>query len=139
MVSAGKLGTVGEGIGMGGGRPDSVTQFLYFCDTAGPPLWGRDVGFNEKNGICPRRLPGQGSTTVDMISAPPGEGRRMVLPLPGGGSKGGGGREGQDIGPPETEYGRTIYCDETNSGALRGGGDAMGDTSPTLVVRTVRN
>ena len=63
----------------------------------------------------------------------------MVLPLPGGGSKGGGGREGQDIGPPEKEYGRAIYCDATNYGALRGGGEAVGDTSPTAVVGAVRN
>ena len=63
----------------------------------------------------------------------------MVLPLPGGGSKGGGGHEGQDISPPETEYGRAIYCDTTNSGALRGGGEATGDTSPTAVVVAVGN
>ena len=63
----------------------------------------------------------------------------MVLPLPGGGSKGGGGREGQDIGPLETEYGRAIYCDETDSGALRGGGETAGYTSPTAVVVTVGN
>ena len=63
----------------------------------------------------------------------------MVLPLPGGGSKGGKGCEGQDIGPPETEYGRTIYCDTTKSGALQGGGEAAGDTCPTAVVGTVGN
>ena len=63
----------------------------------------------------------------------------MVLPLPFRGSKGGGGREGQDIGPPETEYGRAIYCDTTNSGALRGGGEAKGDTSPIAVVGVVGN
>ena len=63
----------------------------------------------------------------------------MVLPLLVGGSKRGGGREGQDIGPPETEYGRAIYCDKTNSGALRGGGETAGDTSSTAVVVTVVN
>ena len=63
----------------------------------------------------------------------------LVLPLPGGGSKGGGGRVGQDIGPPETEHGRAIYCDEADSGALRGGGETAGDTSPTLVMGTVGN
>ena len=63
----------------------------------------------------------------------------MVLPLPGGGSKGGRGREGQDIGPPETEYGRAIYCNTTDSGALRGGGEAAEDTCPTAVVGTVGN
>ena len=63
----------------------------------------------------------------------------MVLPLPGGGPKGGRGSEGQEIGPPETEYGRAIYCDTTNSGALRGGREAVGDTSSTEMVGAVRN
>ena len=63
----------------------------------------------------------------------------MVPPLPGGGSKGGGGREDQDIGPPETEYGRAIYCNEANSGDLRGGGETSGDTILTTVVKKVGN
>ena len=63
----------------------------------------------------------------------------MVLPLPDGGSKGGGGCEGQDIGPPDTEYSRTIYCDTTDVGALRGGVETAGDTIPTAVVGTVGN
>ena len=97
------------------------------------------MGPNQKDGIFPGRLPGQGSTAFDRTAAPPGEGRRMVLPLPGGESKEGGGCEGQNIGPPEIEYGRAIYCDTTDSGALRGGGEAAGDTCPTAVVGTVGN
>ena len=58
------------------------------------------------------------------------------LPLPGGGSKGGGFREGQDIDPPETEYGRAIYCDKADSGDLRGGAETMGDTGPPEMVGT---
>ena len=54
----------------------------------------------------------------------------MVLPLPGGGSKGGGGCEGQDIGPPETEYSRAVYFDAVDSGALRGGGETAGTQFP---------
>ena len=94
---------------------------------------------NENDGICPGRLPGQGSTSFDRTTVPPGEGRKVVLPLPGGGSKGDGGREGQDIGPPETEYGRAIYCDTTDSGALRCGRAAAGDTCPTAVVGAAGN
>ena len=93
----------------------------------------------QKNGICPGSLPGQGSTAFDRTASPLGEGRKVVLPLPRRGSKGGRGREGQDIGPPETEYGRAIYCDTTDSGALRGGGAAAGDTCPTAVVGAVGN
>ena len=133
------MGTVGEGTGTGGGGLESVTHFLYCRDTAGPPLWGGVVGFNGKNGICPGRLPGQGSTEADRTAAPPEEGRGMVLTLHDGGSKGGGGREGQEIGTPETEYGCAIYCNKTNPRALQGGGEAAGDTSPTAVVGIVGN
>ena len=89
------------------------------------------MGTYQKYGVFPRRLPGQGSTAVDRTTAPPGEGRKVVLPPPPDScSQEGGGREGQDIGPPETEYGRAIHCDTTDSGALRGGGAAAGDTGP---------
>ena len=63
----------------------------------------------------------------------------MVLPLPVEYSQGGGGREGQNIGTPETKYGRAIHCDTTDSGALRGGGAAAGDMGPTAVVGAVGN
>ena len=63
----------------------------------------------------------------------------MVLPPPDGCSQGGGGREGQDIGPTETEYGRAIHCDTTDSGVLRGGGATAGDTDPTAVVGAIGN
>ena len=90
-------------------------------------------------GLTRGRHPGQGNTAADRKAAPPGAGQRMVLPLPGRGSKGGRVRGGQYIDPPETEYGRAIYCDVTDSGALRGGGETTGGTSPTAVVGTVGN
>ena len=76
------------------------------------------MGFDGENGICPGRLPGQGSQAADRTAAPSGEQWKMVLPLPGGGSKEGGCREGQDINPLEKEYGRTIYCNKADSGAM---------------------
>ena len=63
----------------------------------------------------------------------------MDLPPPGGGYQGSGDRESQYIGPPETEYGRVIHCDATDSGTLRGGGAAEGDTGPTTMVGTTRD
>ena len=63
---------IGEGTGTGGGGPESVMEFLYCRDTVSPPLRGGVVVFNEKNGICPGRLPGQGSTAADRTAAPPG-------------------------------------------------------------------
>ena len=135
----GELGKAGEDPGTGRGGSESVTQFLYCCDTAGPSLRGGVVGTYQEDGFCPGRLPGKGSTAVDRTTAPPGEGRKVGLPLPGGCSQGGRGREGQDIGPPDTEYGRAINFDTTDSGALRGGGAAAGDTCTTAVVGAIGN
>ena len=112
------MGKVGAGAGKGGGGPKSVTEFLYCRDTAGPPLRGGDVGIDAEDGFSPGRIPGQGFKASDREAAPPGERWNVVLPIPGGGSEGGGCREGQDVDPPETEHGRAIYCDETNSGPL---------------------
>ena len=44
-----------------------------------------------------------------------------------------------DIGPPETEYGRAIHCDTTNSGALQGDGAEGGDTGPPTMVGATRD
>ena len=49
------------------------------------------------------------------------------------------GRESQDISPSETEYGCAIHCDSTDSGALRGGGAAAGDTGPTAMVGAINH
>ena len=57
--------------------------------------------------------------------------------MPDGGYQEIGDRESQDIGPLETEYGRTIHCDATNSRALRGGGAAAGETGPTAMVGAI--
>ena len=45
------------------------------------------------------------------------DGKCFYLSLAGGFERGGC-REGQDVGPPETEHGRAIYFDKTNYGAL---------------------
>ena len=97
------------------------------------------MGTYQKYGVCSGRLPGQGSTAFDRTTTPPGEGWKVVLPPPGGCSQGRGGREGQDIGPPETEYGRAIHCNTTGSGTLQGGVAAEGDTGPIAVVGAVGN
>ena len=97
------------------------------------------MGPHQDDGVCPGRLSGQGSTAIDRTNATPWEGRKVGLPPPGGGYQGGGGRESQDIGPPETEYGRAIHCDATDSGTMRGGGAAEGDTGPTAMVGATRD
>ena len=45
----GELGTFGAGSGKGGGGPKRVTEFLHCRDTAGPPLWGGDVGPDKED------------------------------------------------------------------------------------------
>ena len=55
----------------------------------------------------------------------------MDVPPPGGSYQGSGNSESTDIGPPETEYGRAIHCDATDSGTLRGdGAEGGGHGSP---------
>ena len=66
------------------------------------------------------------------------DGKWMYLP-PGGSYQGSGDRESTDIGPPETEYGRAIHCDTTNSGNLRCDGAEGGDKGPPTMVGTARD
>ena len=54
----------------------------------------------------------------------------MYLPPPSRGYQGSGDCESTDIGPPETEYGRAIHCDATDSGTLRGDRAAGGTRVP---------
>ena len=112
-------------------------QYRNCVSLSGPPLWGVVMGTHKEDGVCPGRLLGQGSTAFDRTNATPWEGRKVVLPPPGGGYQGGGGREIQDISPPETEYGRAIHYDSTDSGALRGDGAAAGDTGTTAMVGAI--
>ena len=115
---AGDMGEAGEDSGTGGGGPESVTQFLYCCDTAGPPLRGGDLGTYQEGGGCHGHVPGQGSTAADGAHATPWEGRKVAVPPPGGCYQVSGDSAGEDIGPPETEYGRAIRCDAADSGTL---------------------
>ena len=55
-VTWGRLARI---LGREGGGPKSVTQFLYCRDTAGPPLWGGDLGPHQEDGGCPGTRPGQ--------------------------------------------------------------------------------
>ena len=108
-------------------------QYKSCVTLTGPPLRG-GVMVPQEDGGFPGRVPGQGSTAIDRTNAMPWEGRRVDLPPPGGGYQESGDRESQDIGPPETEYGRAIHCDATESGTLQGGGATEGDTGPTAMV-----
>ena len=114
-VTWGRLARI---LGREGGGPEGVTQFLYCRDTAGPPLRGGDLGSYQKDGGCPERVPGQGSTAADGAHATPWEGREVTVPPHGGSYQGSGDSAGEDIGPPETEYGRAICCDAADSGTL---------------------
>ena len=69
--SAGDMGEAGEDLGTGGGGPESITQFLYCHDTAGPPLQGGDLGPHQEDGGCPGRVLRQGSSASDGTHATP--------------------------------------------------------------------
>ena len=112
------MGEAGKYYGTVGGGPESVTQFLYCRDTAGPPLQGGYLGPHQEDGGFPERVPGQGSTAADGTHATSWEGRKVDVPPPGGSYQGSGDSESADIGSPETEYGRAIHCDATGSGTL---------------------
>ena len=75
------------------------------------------------------------------MNAAPWEGRKVDLPPPGGGYQVSGDSESSDIGPPETEYGRAIHCEATDSGTLRDDGVAGGGggTGPPTMVGTARD
>ena len=62
----------------------------------------------------------QGRVARRLMGRMPRRGRdgKWVYPPPGGGDKGRGVSESEDIGPPETEYGRAIRCNAADSGTL---------------------
>ena len=114
----GELGEFGAGSGKGGGGPESVTEFLYCRDTAGLPLWGGNVGPDVEDGVSPGRLPGKGCKAPNREATLSWEGWSVVLPISDGSNEGGGGSADQYVDPSEAEYGRTIYCNATDSGPM---------------------
>ena len=62
----------------------------------------------------------QGRVARRLTGRMPHRGRdgKWKYPPPGGSNKGRGDREGEDIGPPETEYGCAIRCNAADSGPL---------------------
>ena len=67
LEGADELGTFGAGAGKVGGVPKIVMEFLYWRDTAGPPLRGGNVGSDKENGVSPGRLPGKGCKAASII------------------------------------------------------------------------
>ena len=92
------------------------------------------MGSDEKYGVGPGRLSGQGSKNINEETSSPREGWGVVLPLPGGGDEGGRDGADSDIDPPEAEHGRKIYCNAAYSGPVRGGSKTDGCTGPKAVV-----
>ena len=82
----------GAGDGKGGGRPESVTEFLYCRDTAGPPLRGGNMGPDEEDGVIPGCFLGQVCKASNGEATYPREGWVVVLPSPGGSTEGVGRR-----------------------------------------------
>ena len=76
------------------------------------------MGSDDKDGVGPGRLSGQGFKNVNWETASPWEGWAVVLSVPGGGDEGGGDRADSYINPPEAEHGRAIYCDAADYGPV---------------------
>ena len=76
------------------------------------------MGPDKEDGVSPGRLPGQGCKAANRAETLTREGWAVVLPIPGGIPEGGGHSEDQDVNPSETEYGRAIYCNTTDSGPV---------------------
>ena len=96
-----------------------VTRSFYTAVTKQVLLFGAESWFLTKR--MESALDAfQGRVERCLTGRMPHRGRdgKWVYPPPGGGSQGGGGHESQDIGPPETEYGRAIHCHLTDSGDL---------------------
>ena len=92
------------------------------------------MGSDEKYGVGPGRLSGQGSNKANRETASPREEWGVVLPVTGGGDEGGGDRVDSDIDPPEAEHGRAIYCNAADSGPVREGRKMGGYTDTNAVV-----
>ena len=58
----------------------------------------------------------------------------VILPVSGGGDKGGGDRADSDIDPLEAEHGRVIYCDAADYGPVLVGSKTAGCMGPKAVV-----
>ena len=69
-----------------------------------------EAALDAFQGRVARRLPGR-------MPRRGRDGKWRYLP-PGGSNKGRGDSEIEDIGTPETEYGRVICCDAADSGTL---------------------
>ena len=72
----------------GGGKQESVGEFLLGGGSTGTTVWGGEVGDDAKNGSGAELLHSWGSETDHREAATERVGREMVLPLPGGGHEG---------------------------------------------------
>ena len=96
----------------GGGRHTHGCNFRYNNDDDGDTRITKrmEAALDALQGRVARRLTGR----------MPRRGRdgKWLYPPPGGSYQGSGDSAGEDIGPPETEYGCAIRCDTAYSGTL---------------------
>ena len=74
------------------------------------------MGVDEKDGIVPGYLSGQGSEEAHGETASPREGWGVILTVTGGGDEGGGDRSDSDLNPADTEHGRVAIRWSSNLG-----------------------
>ena len=78
------------------------------------------------HGTGPGGFPIPGGSATDVEAATLEVGREMVVHLGRGGNRGGGVRADGYLHSAKVECGRAVYCDMTDSGPVRCGGEESG-------------
>ena len=111
-------GSLARILGREGADP-KVSRNLYIAVTQQVLLFGAETW------VLTKRMEAaldafQGRVAWQLTGRMPCRGRdgKWLYPPPGGSDQGSGDSASEDIGPPETEYGRAIRCDAANSGTM---------------------
>ena len=92
------------------------------------------MGGVPKNGEGVERVHTWGGETANRTATTERAVWEVVLPLTGGGHKGGGSHRRPNVHKKKAEHSRTVYCYATASGPLQGGDAERGSAGNTEVV-----
>ena len=120
----------------GGGEDTGVRIFLQSRCPVGVSLLSGDMGGYPPHGTVPGGFTRPGGAATTREASTEEAGWDMGVHLGGGGKIGGGVLDDGDLHLAKAEYGRTVYCDTTDSGPVQGGGEEAGGTGRDTVVGT---
>ena len=101
-----------------GADPKVSGHFFQGGEPGGVVVWGGDEGTDPQDGAGPEYFSTQGRVTAHQEASEETEGWELVIPLIGGVNVGSRLWGDWYICYKEVEYGRTVYCDATDSGPL---------------------